>query len=281
MFFEKRWFEYGARMYDPAIGRWHSLDLRAELAVSITPYRYGLNNPVRFTDPDGKTEYERVRALEYARKFVNQNTTGANCYGSAGYHSGEPGSIIDCSGLVSQAAHYAGVGHLNNAPEQGNGVANILNQSIINTMDPTEIVPGNIVTMSNRMVWNGTPVGHVALIEAITRDKEGNIMGLTLLHSKDGAGPVRQYVDFNDPDDEYAHLISTFNYWSWDHAEGKSEVDETSGSSKRNRNGYDTGSKRSKKANDAFWSAFRYYLSRGTGSLAKFLEIMGIDNNSN
>ncbi len=43
-------------MYDPALGRFHTLDPLGELTYSWTPYRYGFNNPLRFIDPNGMSE---------------------------------------------------------------------------------------------------------------------------------------------------------------------------------------------------------------------------------
>jgi RHS repeat-associated protein len=47
------WYDYGARMYDPTIGRWLTIDAKASKWNMVSPYNFVLNNPLKYVDPDG------------------------------------------------------------------------------------------------------------------------------------------------------------------------------------------------------------------------------------
>jgi RHS repeat-associated protein len=55
--FGLNWEDFGARFYDPAVGRWQSIDVFADKYNQTSAYAYVLNSPINAIDPDGKRTY--------------------------------------------------------------------------------------------------------------------------------------------------------------------------------------------------------------------------------
>jgi len=64
-------YDYGARFYDPALGRWHVTDNYMENNFSFTPYNYVQDNPLRYIDPDGNWFWES-KEIKNARKAARE-----------------------------------------------------------------------------------------------------------------------------------------------------------------------------------------------------------------
>jgi len=75
--FGLNWYNYGARMYNPAVGRWNTTDPLAAKYASISPFAYVANNPLIYIDPDGR----RIKGVKvkdgqitYSKRAIKNGT---------------------------------------------------------------------------------------------------------------------------------------------------------------------------------------------------------------
>ena len=67
------WYDYGARMYEPALGRFMTMDPMAEKYYRVSPYVYCLNNPINKVDEEGESpisSFVKLLAKQSAKNAI-------------------------------------------------------------------------------------------------------------------------------------------------------------------------------------------------------------------
>ena len=170
------WYDYGARFYDAALGRFHTIDPLAMIFQSYTPYQYGLNNPLRFEDWEGMGPGDRVKV---AKSYVGTpyaqvgNTGVLNRSGQTVLSGGL--RYLDCSEFVYRVLESDGL-----VTNRGGNTASLVTEF----SNSEEWIKNNSPEIGDVFLWRKGTKGHTGIVTGVQTDEEGNITGVEITHAK-------------------------------------------------------------------------------------------------
>jgi uncharacterized protein RhaS with RHS repeats len=209
-------YDYGARFYDPQIGRWTTPDPAIENNhFENSPYTYVYNNPIKLIDPFGLDSLQRVQAVIKAQEYANKNPGDSyptKQESDEGKFRGKPGEKVDCAGMVDNCI-VAGEEPSSKNNGKDNGVANVMDQSdkVGDKDDMTKAVEGNAITLNNTFEEPIDPKNdfkHIGVITKIERDDNGNVTNMQITHSSGRPGSGK-----SGPRTDYAIKNGKSQYW--------------------------------------------------------------------
>ena len=157
-FFGVSWYDYGRRMYDPALGRFHVQDRFAEKYLDFSPYQYAANNPIGNIDINGDSIWATVTTTV-------TNANGTSSIQNNRYYYGQDANgnygFLDASGALYSGNDAfigqltAALGDLSSKP-----VGKSLVDDLMNSTNNTEIVKRARNTADGQsgsyITWNPT-----------------------------------------------------------------------------------------------------------------------------
>ncbi|MDR1706663.1 MAG: RHS repeat-associated core domain-containing protein [Prevotella sp.] len=186
-------YDYSARYYESAIGRFTTVDPLAEMYYSWSPYAYCINNPLKYIDPTGEEawpvirewdendaeqfqQYAQAKLKEYEGKNINCADLAlavlidyANENGLALTLTNNAGQLFDSSSDNYNSVEEFKYGYKENGKGslQGGVLPGIQSQDIPSntfTVDRADTVVGDMQVMSK-------PSEHVVIYNSVPRDR--------------------------------------------------------------------------------------------------------------
>ena len=145
-------YDFGARYYDPQLGRWHVPDPADQFA---SPYSAMGNNPVMLTDPDGRWVFQAIGAvIGGVTGFSQTRQSGASIFEAltVGFIDAAKGAIAgEIGGVIGDIAGSAISG--------GSSVAGRLLSSTVGASVGGSVTGGLSASLAGGNFWQGFKAG--------------------------------------------------------------------------------------------------------------------------
>ncbi len=178
-------YDYGARWYDPSVGRFTGVDPLAEKYSSFTPFNYTLNNPLRLTDPDGREPDDVI--IKGSEKQTAFNELQASVKGQLTLSMDANGKVTatqDGTGKLSKDAQ-----QLSNAINDNSIVVNVNAENTTTTQSGNLYIGGAFLGNTITKGANGNTV--VAEQEV----NPGVLSKVSTAHGKPGADILHEVTE--------------------------------------------------------------------------------------
>ncbi|MBO5603155.1 MAG: RHS repeat-associated core domain-containing protein [Prevotella sp.] len=177
-------YDYGARMYDPAVGSWTTPDPLAEKYYNVSPYAYCHNNPVMYVDPDGRETHvamngdgkysviggvlNKDRNIYVYSKDKNGNytirgksigiTTSTTSFYNSDYNNGKGAWMV---GAIMDPQDTSGKNFLNNIISEDVTLIDYMYNARNNHPYDFKVTNGqdNLVSMDSKYIYRGMIIG--------------------------------------------------------------------------------------------------------------------------
>jgi len=161
---ETGYYNYGARMYDPTLSSWLSVDPDAYKYPHLTPYNYCANNPVVLIDPDGRGPGDRVAAArhligtKYFQEKEKNELWKRTRMNAAGLE------FMDCSELVCRVLA---------SDEITNKIRHMNTAGLLTFLGNKNVFDNDMIPQVGDIVlWRGKEGGHTGIVSQVNEDGE-------------------------------------------------------------------------------------------------------------